>query len=218
MNKYKGMFISFEGGEASGKTTQINKIKRWLKKNKYPFVATREPGGTKISETLRRIILSSKENIDVDIEVLLLMASRIDHLNKIIYPALKKGKIIICDRFVDSTAVYQGYYRNFGINNVYNLHKIFLNNTLPDLTFFFKIHPKIIKSRLNKRKVKNKYDLTNFNFNNIINNCYLKIAKNNKRFTILDGSLPKDEISKIIIKSINKKISNYGIRVTKKNK
>ena len=72
MNKYKGMFISFEGGEASGKTTQINKIKRWLKKNKYPFVATREPGGTKISETLRRIILSSKEKFFIQREFVIL--------------------------------------------------------------------------------------------------------------------------------------------------
>ena len=90
--KYKGLFISFEGGEASGKTTQIKKIKKWLKDKKLPYIITREPGGTKLAETLRKIILSSKDKISTDLEVLLLISSRIDHINRVINPSLIKIK------------------------------------------------------------------------------------------------------------------------------
>ena len=90
--KYKGLFISFEGGEASGKTTQIKKIKKWLKDKKLPYIITREPGGTKLAETLRKIILSSKDKISTDLEVLLLISSRIDHINRVINPSLIKNK------------------------------------------------------------------------------------------------------------------------------
>tara|TARA_Y100000590_G_scaffold174663_2_gene199675 strand:+ start:4308 stop:4964 length:657 start_codon:yes stop_codon:yes gene_type:complete len=214
----KGLFITFEGGEASGKTTQINKIKNWFKKNKLPYVLTREPGGTVLAESLRKKILSSKNKINPKIELFLLNASRIDHVNKVILPGLKKKKIVISDRFVDSSAVYQGYYNNLGIKSVYKLHKIFLDNILPDLTFFFdtsNTNQNIVKKRLNRRKSKNKYDLINGNFNKQINFGYLKIAKNNKRFIIIDASLSINEIHAIITLNILKKLSNYGVTVKK---
>tara|TARA_B100001013_G_C24505552_1_gene400924 strand:- start:1 stop:651 length:651 start_codon:yes stop_codon:yes gene_type:complete len=213
--KYKGLFISFEGGEASGKTTQIKKIKKWLKDKKLPYIITREPGGTKLAETLRKIILSSKDKISTDLEVLLLISSRIDHINRVINPALIKNKIVVCDRFVDSTAIYQGYYGKFGVNKVYQLHKQFLNNILPNLTFFFNTTPKVVRKRLNKRRYKNKYDLIDQDFNKRINNGFFKIAKNNKRFIIIDASLPIKEIHDIIVKNIIKKLLSYGVRVSK---
>ena len=135
-NKKTKLFITFEGGEATGKTTQIKKLNKLLLKKNIPHIITREPGGTKTAENLRKIILSKKNNIDVSLEVLLLMASRKDHINKVIIPALNKGKIVICDRYVDSTAIYQGYYKKFGIKKVYDLHKTFLDNLMPDITFF----------------------------------------------------------------------------------
>tara|TARA_Y100000590_G_C15468656_1_gene919291 strand:+ start:64 stop:714 length:651 start_codon:yes stop_codon:yes gene_type:complete len=214
-NNFQGLFISFEGGEASGKTTQIRKIKKWFIHNRLNYVLTREPGGTKFAESLRKIILSPKNNITIEQEILLLMTSRIDHLNNVIKPALDQKKIVVTDRFVDSTAVYQGYYNKFGIKNIYELHKLFLNNTFPDLTFFFHTPPEIIKKRLKKRMYKNKYDIIHNKFNNQINKGFLKIAKNNKRFIIIDGSLPIKTIYDIIINSIRRKLLKYGVKIQK---
>ena len=119
----KQIFISFEGPEASGKSTQIKLLGKFLKKNNIPFIITREPGGTPLSEKLRKIILSKKESISSSEEVLLLMSSRINHINRTIKPALKAGKIVITDRFADSTFVYQGFVNNFGLKNTLDLHK-----------------------------------------------------------------------------------------------
>ena len=108
MNK-KGVFISFEGPEASGKSSQLKELEKFFKKQKISYIITREPGGTIVSEKLRKIILSSKYNISNNEELLLLMASRLNHINTVIKPALKKKKIVISDRFCDSTFVYQCY-------------------------------------------------------------------------------------------------------------
>ena len=212
-SKFKGMFISFEGGEASGKTTQLNKIKKWFIQNKLDYILTREPGGTRLAESLRKTILSSSNKINIEQEVLLLMASRIDHVNNVIRPALDQKKVVVTDRFVDSTAIYQGYYNKFGIKKIYELHKLFLNNILPDLTFFFHTSPEIVKKRLQKRKYRNKYDIIDNEFNNRINKGFFKIAKNNNRFIIIDGSLPIKKIYVIIIDNIKKKLLKHGVKI-----
>ena len=144
------------------------------------------------------------------------MVSRIDHINRIILPALKTKKVIISDRYVDSTAIYQGYYNKFGIKNVYDLHKQYLNNILPHLTFYFDVDTATTSARLRKRKIKNKYDIIEKKFNNKIRKGYLKIAKNNKRFIIINASLNKEEIHKIIINKLLKEFSKNGFRVSKK--
>ena len=115
MNKEKGLFITFEGPEASGKSSQILLLKKYLKKNKIPFILTREPGGTKLAESLRNLILKIKYDITIDEEILMLMAARSHHINQIIKPALDKGMLVISDRFADSTFVYQGYVNKYGI-------------------------------------------------------------------------------------------------------
>ncbi|MBI28837.1 MAG: dTMP kinase [Pelagibacteraceae bacterium] len=203
MNK-KGLFITLEGGEATGKTTQIKKIRNWLKENKLPHLITREPGGTNTAEKIRKIILSKNKPISIETEVFLIMAARIEHINSKIIPALKKGKIVICDRFVDSTAVYQGFYNSFGINEIYKLHKSYLNNFLPKLTFFFDADLNITKSRIRKRKNRNKYDMTNDIFNKKIKRGYYKVIKSKRRFKIINASLSEKEVFKSLIKEIKK--------------
>ena len=113
MKKNKHLFISFEGPEASGKSSQINLLKKYLINRKIPYLITREPGGTIIAEKLRNIILNKKYNISFIQEILLLMASRSHHIDNVILPALKKDKVVICDRFADSTFVYQGFVNGF---------------------------------------------------------------------------------------------------------
>ena len=198
MNKKKGLFISFEGPEASGKSSQILLLKNFFKKKKIPYVITREPGGTKFSEKLRKLILSNKNNISNLEEILLLMASRSNHINNVIIPNLKKGKLVISDRYADSTFVYQGFVNNYGISKVKNLHNLLLNNFIPDYTFVFNLDTDQIIKRLKKRKNKNKYDKIDINFHKKVILGYKKIS-NSKRYINIDASLSKTMIHNKIL-------------------
>ena len=202
MNKRKGLFLTFEGPEASGKSSQILLLKKYLKKNNISFINTREPGGTKIAESLRKLILKVKSDINIEEEILMLMAARSHHINNVILPALEKGKVVISDRFADSTFVYQGYVNKFGIQNAKNLHKNILNNFLPDKTFLFELSSKLIISRIKKRKSKNKYDKLDKHFHDQVNKGY-KIIYNKKRFIKIDASKTINQIHKKIISNIN---------------
>ena len=202
MNKKKGLFISFEGPEASGKSSQILLLEKYLTKNKIPFITTREPGGTKLAEFLRNLILEIKFDINIEEEILMLMAARSHHINNVIKPALKNGSLVISDRFADSTFVYQGYVNNFGIQKAKKLHKNILNNFLPHKTFLFNLSTSKIIARLKNRKSKNKYDKLERNFHDQVNRGYDLISKN-KRFIKIDASKSITSINKQIIKIIN---------------
>ena len=193
MNK-KNIFISFEGPEASGKSSQLKELRKFLNKRKISFIITREPGGTKISEKLRKIILSKEYNISNHEELMLLMASRFNHINTVIKPALKKGKLVISDRFCDSTFVYQCYVNGVGINNGKILHKQLLDNFLPNKTFLFLLSSNEILKRLKLRKKSNKYDNKSLNFHNKIIKGYKIISKNNSRFVTINAEKKFDEI------------------------
>ena len=202
MIKKKGLFLTFEGPEASGKSSQIILLEKYLKKNQISFITTREPGGTKIAESLRNLILKVKSDINIEEEILMLMAARSHHINKVIIPALENNKLVISDRFADSTFVYQGYVNKYGIQNAKNLHKNILNNFLPHKTFLFQLSTKLIISRLKKRKLKNKYDKLSKKFHDQVNQGY-KIIYNKKRFINIDASKPINQIHKNIISHIN---------------
>ena len=202
MNKKKGLFISFEGPEASGKSSQILLLEKYLTKNKIPFITTREPGGTKLAESLRNLILEIKSDINIEEEILMLMAARSHHINNVIKPALNNGSLVISDRFADSTFVYQGYVNNFGIQQAKKLHLNILNNFLPHKTFLFKLSTSKIIARLKNRKSKNKYDKLERNFHDQVNRGYDLISKN-KRFIKIDASKSITSINKQIIKTIN---------------
>ena len=202
MKTKKGIFITFEGPEASGKSSQILLLKKYFSINKIPFIITREPGGTKLSEKLRKLILSNISNISNIEEILLLMAARSNHIQNVIIPNLNKGKIVISDRFADSTFVYQGFVNGFGISRLKKLHSEILNNFYPDYTFIFNIKSKEIMKRLLKRKNKNKYDKNDINFHQKVIKGYKKISKSN-RYININASLSKIIIHKKILKSLN---------------
>ncbi len=202
MKSNKGLFISFEGPEASGKSSQILLLSKYFKKNNIPFIISREPGGTDFAEKLRKLILDNKSRINNLEELLLLMAARSNHINEVIIPNLKKGKIVISDRYADSSFVYQGYVNKFGIKKTQKLHKDLLKNFFPDYTFIFQINPKEIMKRLKQRKFKNKYDKSNLLFHQTVIQGYKKIA-NPKRYILVDASLSKDIIHKNIIKELD---------------
>jgi len=204
MKNNKKLFISFEGPEASGKSSQIKLLSSYFKKKNVSHIITREPGGTIVSEKLRKIILDEKLLISPTEEILLLMSARQNHINNVINPALSDGKIVISDRFVDSTFVYQGIVNKYGLNKTINLHKNILNNFLPNKTFLFLLPPKEINKRLGQRKIANKYDKLNLNFHKKVNEGYMKISKNNKRFYKIDATKSINDINKEIIKIITK--------------
>lgn len=204
--KYKenGLFLTFEGPEATGKTTQIKLLEKFLKKNDLPYIITREPGGTKIAEKIRKIILDNNEKITPIEEILLLMSSRLNHIDSVIKPALKKGKIVISDRYSDSTFVYQGYVNKIGIDKTIQLHKDLLNNFLPKKTFLFLLPANIIIKRLKRRNISNKYDKIDISFHKNVIKGYMKLSKNNSRFILINALDSKNDINKKIIKIVTK--------------
>lgn len=187
MNKRKGFFLSFEGPEAVGKSTQLLELQKFLKKNKIPNIFTREPGGTALGEKLRNIILSKRQNLTTTEEILLLMAARLNHINLVIKPAIQKGKVVITDRFADSTFVYQGFVNNLGLKKAIKLHKDLLYNFLPDKTFLFLTSPQEILKRMKSRKKLNKYDVEDLKFHKKIIEGYKILSKNNKRFIMINA-------------------------------
>ncbi|SHH50834.1 dTMP kinase [Tepidibacter thalassicus] len=148
----KGLFITIEGPDGSGKSTQIKLLKEYLENKGYDVVLTREPGGTHISEKIRDIILDKEnKNMHPKTEALLYAASRAQHVEERIKPALNDGKIVICDRFVDSSIVYQGLGRNLGIKNVYDINLFAMGDIIPDFTLLFDIDMSVAKKRKENR-------------------------------------------------------------------
>lgn len=137
-----GKFITVEGTDGAGKTTQINLLTEYLKNRGYEVLLTREPGGTAIGEKIRELLLDCDNSEMFSItEVLLYVASRVQHLNEKILPAVKNGKIVICDRFVDSSIAYQGFGRELGIDMIESINALAMGNVSPDITFYLDIDP-----------------------------------------------------------------------------
>lgn len=160
-------FITLEGGEGAGKTTVINLLKKKLIREGYDILTTREPGGIEISEKIREIILDpANTNMDARTEALLYAAARRQHLIEKVNPALSEGKIVLCDRFIDSSLAYQGYARGLDIDEVYSINKFAIKDCMPSLTLFLDIEPQKGLERINanKDREKNRLDLEKIEF------------------------------------------------------
>ena len=194
MYKKKPFFIVFEGVEGCGKSYQSKKLYKKLKKKKIDTILTREPGGTRSSELIRNLILKdyfakdSKEKFDKYTDTLLYLAARNEHIKNKIKPALLKKKVVICDRFIDSTIAYQVYGKKVELDFIENIHKRILNGIKPNIVFVLKVSKQISRERLIKRKKKNRYDNFAQSFYNKAQNSFIKIAKNKKNYFTLDSS------------------------------
>ena len=194
MFRKKSFFIVFEGVEGCGKSFQSKKLYRNLLKKKVNVILTREPGGTKSAELIRSLILkdyfekSKKEKFDKYTDTLLYLAARNEHVKRKIKPALKNKKIVICDRFTDSTIAYQVYGKKVNLTLIKQVNKFILGNLKPDITFILKVSSKSSRNRLKKRKSRNRYDNFPQKFYTKAQNSFLKIAKNKKNYFILDSS------------------------------
>jgi len=193
-------FISFEGGEGSGKSTQIKLLAKKLSK-KRKVIITREPGGTKDAEKIRNLIVKDKnQKWSGTVETILLFAARKDHVDKVIMPNLKKGYWVLCDRYIDSTIAYQGHGKKVDLKVINSLNKTLIKNLVPSITFLLDIDPKTGLAR-SKRKGNNdlRYENMHINFHRKVRTSFLKIAKINKnRIKVIDASQKKVEISENI--------------------
>ena len=211
MYKKKPFFIVFEGVEGCGKSYQSKKLFNRLKREGVTSILTREPGGTKSSELIRNLILkdyfhkNTKEKFDKYTDTLLYLAARNEHIKNKIKPALLKKKVVICDRFTDSTLAYQVYGKKVDVNFINNIHRKILDGIKPNLVFILKVIEKISRTRLKKRKTKNRYDNFSKSFYSKAQKSFLKIAKNKKNYYILDASSNDN----ILEKKVFKIVSNY---------
>ena len=206
MYKKKAIFVTFEGIEGSGKSYQCRKLYTNLRKKNISVILTREPGGTKTAEKIRKVILDdyfypdSKEKFNKYTDTLLYLAARNEHIQNKIKPAISKKKIVICDRFVDSTLAYQVIANRVNKNLVNSVHKHILGGIRPDLTFILKVKISKALQRLKKRKVKNRYDKFSKNFYIKAQNAFIKLAKKNKkRYFVIDNSKDSKVTEKIIL-------------------
>ncbi len=213
MYKKKPFFIVFEGVEGCGKSFQSKKLFQKLKNKKIKAILTREPGGTKSSELIRNLILKDyftkkkKEKFDKYTDTLLYLAARNEHIKNKIKPALLKKKVVICDRFVDSTLAYQVYGKKVDLQFINHIHKKILDGIRPNLVFILKVSVAVSKKRLKKRKTKNRYDNFSQSFYNKAQKSFLKIARNKKNYYILDSSKNNDTLEHKIFDIVNKNLN-----------
>tara|TARA_Y100001970_G_scaffold290753_1_gene425597 strand:+ start:3857 stop:4474 length:618 start_codon:yes stop_codon:yes gene_type:complete len=202
----KKPLIVFEGIEGSGKTTLINFLSLYLKKYKKPYIKIREPGGNKNSELIRKLILNKKNDFNSFTDLMLYFASRSENIEKIIKKNYQK-KIILIDRFTDSTMAYQHY--GMGINKqlIYKINKILLKNIKPSLTILNIVNMKNLKKRLTLRKKKNRYDNFKINFYKKVQNGFIKLSKNKKNYEIMDSNKNLKENKKKLLKKISKLVN-----------
>ena len=201
----KPKFITFEGPEGSGKTSVIKAVVEALIKKNHPIITTREPGGIKISELIREVILDVKNTeMDARTEALLYAAARRQHIVEKVLPALAMGHHVFCDRFVDSSLAYQGYGRELGIDRVYEINRFAIEDCLPDLTIFIDVPPHIGLKRVfsNGRKV-DRLDLESIEFHQKVYEGYHEVIKRfPERIQVIDGTQPINLVIEAVLNCV----------------
>ena len=216
----KGLFITFEGLEGCGKTTQAKMLFDFLIKQRIPSIYTKEPGGTKIGDKIRKILLDQKnDGMDYKTEMLLFLASRAENVRLIILPALEKGKVVISDRFYDSTTAYQGYGRGIDLKIIKNLNSLVVGKAIPDLTFILDIDPyeglKRSTSFGNSREMRFEEEFVNKKiiggklFLERVRHGYCQLSQEEaERIKIIDANRSKEDIFEEIIEIVKRKIKD----------
>ena len=207
-----GLFISFEGPDGSGKSTQISYLKEFFEEKGLDCVFTREPGGTEIGEKLRDVILDTHNYEMCDMtEALLYAASRAQHVSQVIQPALDEGKIVVCDRYVDSSVAYQGYGRQLGGDVVSAINDHAIMGCLPDVTFLIEIDPKDGKKRI-KSSERDRLESEKLWFHKRVYKGYLEMAeKYPERIIVIDGTGSREELRDEILVQVSRILTERGI-------
>ena len=201
------MFITFEGIEGSGKSSLIAQLKKYFKNSKLEAFFSKEPGGTDLGKEIRKILLNPKYSFDPTSELLLLLADRAEHVQKIIRPNLQKNKLIFCDRYLDSTLAYQGSGRNLDKKIIREMFKA-LDFPIPDLTILLDVPVQIGLSRARKRNKLDRFEKEDLNFHENVRRSYLDLAKNDSaRIVLFDSSISEEELFKKAVNLIKSRIS-----------
>jgi len=192
----KGYFISLEGSEGAGKSTQNKRILSWLATRGNVVVETREPGGTVISEQIRRLLLDTRSaGLDALCELLLLFAARSQLVQEVIRPALAEGKVVVCDRFTDASYAYQGGGRQLGAATVASVEKLVLGNLRPDLTLLFDVAVEVGMQRVAGRGEADRFETESVRFFERVRNAYLeRAAAEPQRFAVIDASRDEEQV------------------------
>ena len=199
---YKFPVIVFEGIETSGKSTNLNIAHNFLKKKKINFIKLREPGGNIFSEKIRKLLFNNKYKLNKKTDLLLFYASRSENFEKIKKKNYKK-RIILIDRFIDSTKAYQHFGMNIDLKIINMLNKFVIGKFRPEITFLSTVNAKNLKLRLNKRSNLNRYDKFKLNFYKKVQKGFLRISRNNKKYIIIDSNKKNiKDVKKIIIKKL----------------
>lgn len=205
-----GVLITFEGGEGGGKTTQIVRLRDQLTKLGQDVLVLREPGGTMISEQIREVLLSTKNvGMAFTTEVLLFQAARAQIYRELVLPSLKAGKVVVMDRSRDSSVVYQGYVRGFGIDLIEQLNDISTKNTYPDITILLDVDVKTGLQRRQASEKMDRLDLEATDFHQQVRDAYLDLAKKDQtgRWQIVDGNQGLDEVADQVLRIVKQKLS-----------
>ncbi|QHT45088.1 dTMP kinase [Halobacillus sp. ACCC02827] len=194
----KGLFVTFEGGEGAGKSSILREVGRELRDQGYAVLETREPGGIRIAEEIRKVILNpAHTEMDARTEALLYAAARRQHLIEKVLPALERGEVVLCDRFIDSSLAYQGAARGLGMEEVYDINKFAIDDHMPDLTLLFDIEPEQGLSRIeaNEGREQNRLDLEHIAFHKTVRDAYHKLAEAHKqRIKVIDAGKSFEEV------------------------
>ena len=206
----RGIFISMEGPDGSGKCTQLELLQAYLEGKGYEIIITREQGGTKISEAVREIILNKDyTEMGYMTEALLYASARAQLVSEVIKPALDSGKAVISDRFVDSSAVYQGMARGLGVDNVYKINEFAIQGVMPDLTIHLDLPAKVGIGRKNEQKELDRMELETIDFHEKVAEGYRELArKSPDRIYTIDAALPIQDIHKIIVDKVENILNN----------
>jgi dTMP kinase len=207
MGQNQKMFISFEGIDFCGKSTQVDLLKKYLNDNKKNVKVIREPGGTEISEKIRSLLLDKKNSgMLMETEFLLFSSSRAQLVREKIQPYLEGGIYVISDRFHDSSTAYQGYGRGIPVEILEHIHKLAIGDTLPDITFFIDIPVETAEERRVLKKIDqlDRIEKSDRDFYNRVRNGYLTMAEKEKRFSIIDGTKTIEVIHNKIVEEIGK--------------
>ena len=201
----QGLFITFEGADGCGKTTQLKLLAEYLQKNGVDVLVTREPGAKGLGEKLRDILLNYDGVVSDRCEAFLFLADRAQHIDTIVTPAVDAGKIVLCDRHIDSTAAYQGYGRGQDIEQINKLNMIATSGRKPDLTIVFDIDAETSLARVGSTK--DRMESSGIEFFNRVRDGYLKIAaQETARVKVLDATKSIDEVQQDVIELINSKL------------
>lgn len=209
----KGVFIAFEGPDGSGKTTMVRMIAEYFRQENIAFIETREPGGTKIGEDIRQILLDNRnKNMIPETEALLYAAARGQHLREKILPAVEEGKVVLCDRFILSSLAYQGVGRNLGIKEVMMINDFAIKGIRPDLTLFFHVDPATTLLRKTRKKGGDRLEREGKAFHRRVYDGYMELVKTyGNNIKIVDASKSKEEVFEETKKIIRDFLKRRGI-------